>query len=165
MAICSDDDDPMKQSHKEEELRNVSVGWMDALPEGVDIGNYVFAFEVLHFYPKLIPFRLLCFNPGLKSKYATGGRTNVSVHVTGVVKVDNAKVALLEGDSVESEKKLDLPGKNDVALSANYLQKLNLSFLLTTPFGKNSNLIRGVIGLISPSLEKLEIHIVYDVAT
>ncbi|GKF22085.1 eukaryotic peptide chain release factor GTP-binding subunit ERF3A, partial [Tanacetum coccineum] len=74
-----------------------SIGWMDALPEGVDIGNYVFAFEVLYFYPKLIPF-----HPGLKSKYATGGRTNMSVHVTGVVKVDNAKVALLEGDSVES---------------------------------------------------------------
>lgn len=27
------------------------------------------------------------------------------VHVTGVVKVGNAKVAVLEGDSVESEKK------------------------------------------------------------
>ncbi|GJR99318.1 dolichyl-diphosphooligosaccharide--protein glycosyltransferase subunit 2-like protein [Tanacetum coccineum] len=77
------------------------------------------------------------------------GRTNVSVHITRVVKVDNAKVALLDEDSVESEKKLDLPGKNDVALSANHLQKLNL----------------GVIGSIIPSLEKLEILIIYDVET
>ncbi|GJW08338.1 dolichyl-diphosphooligosaccharide--protein glycosyltransferase subunit 2-like protein [Tanacetum coccineum] len=97
---------------------------MDALPEGVDIGDYVFAFEIV------------LSDPELKSKYATGGRTKVPVHVTGVVKVDNAKVTLLEGDSVESEKKLVLPGKNDVALSANHLQKLHLSFLLTTPFGK-----------------------------
>ncbi|GKB57021.1 dolichyl-diphosphooligosaccharide--protein glycosyltransferase subunit 2-like protein, partial [Tanacetum coccineum] len=66
--------------------------WMNALPEG-DIGDYVFAFEIV------------LSDPGLKSKYGTGGRTNVSVHVTGVVKVDNAKVALLEGDSVEAEKK------------------------------------------------------------
>nr|GEW86903.1 dolichyl-diphosphooligosaccharide--protein glycosyltransferase subunit 2-like [Tanacetum cinerariifolium] len=97
---------------------------MDALPEGVDIGDYVFAFEIV------------LSDPELKSKYATGGRTKVPVHVTGVVKVDNAKVTLLEGDSVESEKMLVLPGKNDVALSANHLQKLHLSFLLTTPFGK-----------------------------
>ncbi|GJV78768.1 dolichyl-diphosphooligosaccharide--protein glycosyltransferase subunit 2-like protein [Tanacetum coccineum] len=104
-------------------------GWMDALPEGVDIGDYVFAFEIV------------LSDPGLKSKYASGDRTNVSVHVTRVVKVDNVKVTLLEGDSVESEKKLNLPGKNDVALSANHHQKLNLSFLLTTPFGKNLNLV------------------------
>ena len=44
-------------------------------------------------------------DPELKSKYATGGRTKVPVHVTGVVKVDNAKVTLLEGDSVDTEKK------------------------------------------------------------
>ncbi|PWA60175.1 Ribophorin II [Artemisia annua] len=97
---------------------------MEALPEGVDIGDYVFAFEIV------------LSDLELKSKYATGGRTKVPVFVTGVVKVDNAKVTLLEGDSVESEKKLDLPGKNDVALSANHLQKLHLSFLLTTPLGK-----------------------------
>ncbi|GKC21625.1 eukaryotic peptide chain release factor GTP-binding subunit ERF3A isoform X1, partial [Tanacetum coccineum] len=60
-----------------------SIGWMDALPEG-DIGDYVFAFEIV------------LSDPRLKSKYGAGGRTNVSVHVTGVVKVDNAKVALAE---------------------------------------------------------------------
>nr|GEY13326.1 eukaryotic peptide chain release factor GTP-binding subunit ERF3A [Tanacetum cinerariifolium] len=101
IAICSDEDDPMKQGHKEEELRN--VGWM--------------------LCQKVLTLRImfLLLRPRLKSKYATGGRTNVLVHVTRVVKVDNAKVALLEGGSVESEKKLDLPRKNDVALSANHL--------------------------------------------
>ncbi|KAK1420565.1 hypothetical protein QVD17_22262 [Tagetes erecta] len=97
---------------------------LDDLPEGVDIGEYVFAFEIV------------LSDPEYKRKFATGGRTKVPVHVTGVVKVDNAKAAVLEGDVVESEKKLDLPGKNDLALSANHLQKLRLSFMLTTPFGK-----------------------------
>jgi len=101
-----------------------AIHTLDALPEGVDIGEYVFAFEIV------------LSDPEHKRKFATGGRTKVPVHVTGVVKVDNAKVAVLEGDIVESEKKLDLPGKSDLALSANHLQKLQLSFLLTTPFGK-----------------------------
>ncbi|KVI12342.1 Ribophorin II [Cynara cardunculus var. scolymus] len=101
-----------------------AIHTMDALPEGVDIGEYVFAFEIV------------LSDPEDKRKYATGGRTKVPIHVTGVVGVDNAKLTLLEGDSVESEKKLNLPGKNDVALSANHLQKLHLSFLLTTPLGK-----------------------------
>ncbi|XP_076921437.1 dolichyl-diphosphooligosaccharide--protein glycosyltransferase subunit 2-like [Bidens hawaiensis] len=97
---------------------------LDALPEGVDIGEYIFAFEIV------------LSDPEHKRKFATGGRTKVPVHVTGVVKVDNAKVAVLEGDIVESEKKLVLPGKNDLSLSANHLQKLQLSFVLTTPSGK-----------------------------
>ncbi|KAI3694892.1 hypothetical protein L1987_77874 [Smallanthus sonchifolius] len=101
-----------------------AIHMLDALPVGVDIGKYVFAFEIV------------LSDPEDKRKFATRGRTKVPVHVTGVVKVDDAKVAVLEGDIVESEKKLDLPGKNDLALSANHLQKLHLSFLLTTPFGK-----------------------------
>ncbi|KAI3772982.1 hypothetical protein L6452_04178 [Arctium lappa] len=101
-----------------------AIHTMDALPEGVDVGEYVFAFEIV------------LSDPEHKRKFATGGRTKVPIHVTGVVKVDNAKVAVLEGDSVESEKKLNLPGKNDLTLSANHLQKLHLSFMLTTPLGK-----------------------------
>ncbi|KAD3068558.1 hypothetical protein E3N88_36438 [Mikania micrantha] len=97
---------------------------LDALPEGVDIGEYVFAFEIV------------LSDPEHKRKFATGGRTKVPVHVTGAVKVDEAKVAVLESDIIESEKKLDLPGKNDLALSANHLQKLHLSFLLASPLGK-----------------------------
>nr|GEY41211.1 eukaryotic peptide chain release factor GTP-binding subunit ERF3A isoform X1 [Tanacetum cinerariifolium] len=85
IAICSDKDDPMKQGHKEEELRN--AGWM--------------------LCQKVLTLRImfLLLRPRLKSKYATGGHTNVLVYVTRVVKVDNDKVPLLEGDSVESEKK------------------------------------------------------------
>ncbi|KAL8191930.1 hypothetical protein R6Q57_028661 [Mikania cordata] len=97
---------------------------LDALPEGVDIGEYVFAFEIV------------LSDPEHKRKFATGGRTKVPIHVTGVVKVDEAKVAVLESDIIETEKKLDLPGKNDLVLSANHLQKLHLSFLLTSPLGK-----------------------------
>ncbi|XP_071696739.1 dolichyl-diphosphooligosaccharide--protein glycosyltransferase subunit 2-like [Rutidosis leptorrhynchoides] len=94
------------------------------LPESVDVGEYVFAFEIV------------LSDPEHKRKYATGGRTKVPIHVTGVIEVNNAKVAVLEGDIVESEKKLDLPGKSELALSANHLQKLLLSFVLTTPLGK-----------------------------
>ncbi|KAK9055701.1 hypothetical protein SSX86_026786 [Deinandra increscens subsp. villosa] len=101
-----------------------AIHTLNDLPEGVDIGEYVFAFEIV------------LSDPEHKRKFATGGRIKVPVHVTGVVKVDDAKVAVLEGDIVESEKKLDLPRKTDLALSANHLQKLHLSFLLTTPFGK-----------------------------
>nr|XP_043620547.1 dolichyl-diphosphooligosaccharide--protein glycosyltransferase subunit 2 isoform X2 [Erigeron canadensis] len=101
-----------------------AIHTLDALPEGVDVGEYVFAFEIVF------------SDPELKRKFATGGRTKVPVHVTGIIKVGSAKVAVLEGDNVESEKKLDLPGKTDVSLSANHLQKLRLSFVLTTPFGK-----------------------------
>ncbi|XP_071721600.1 dolichyl-diphosphooligosaccharide--protein glycosyltransferase subunit 2-like [Rutidosis leptorrhynchoides] len=95
------------------------------LPETVDIGEYVFAFEVV------------LSDPEHKRKFATGGRTKVPVYVTGIAEVGNAEVAVLEGDIVESEKKLDLPGKTDLSLSANHLQKLRLSFELTTPFGKS----------------------------
>ncbi|KAI3668012.1 hypothetical protein L6452_43083 [Arctium lappa] len=98
-----------------------AVHTLDALPVGVDIGEYVFAFEIV------------LSDPEHKKIYATGGRTKVPIYITGVVEVDNAKVEVLESDSIETQKTLDLPGKNDVALSANHLQKLWLSFQLTTP--------------------------------
>ncbi|KAI3755912.1 hypothetical protein L1987_55721 [Smallanthus sonchifolius] len=72
-----------------------AIHMLDALPVGVDIGKYVFAFEIV------------LSDPEDKRKFATGGRTKVPVHVTGVVKVDDAKVAVLEGDIVESEKKYE----------------------------------------------------------
>ncbi|KAI3824192.1 hypothetical protein L1987_05642 [Smallanthus sonchifolius] len=75
-----------------------AIHMLDALPVGVDIGKYVFAFEIV------------LSDPEDKRKFATGGRTKVPVHVTGVVKVDDAKVAVLEGDIVESEKKYDFLG-------------------------------------------------------
>ncbi|KAI3742684.1 hypothetical protein L1987_60377 [Smallanthus sonchifolius] len=98
-----------------------AVHVLDALPVGVDVGEYVFAFEIV------------LSDPEHKKIYVTGGRTKVPVYVTGVVKVENSKVEVLESDSVETQQKLDLPGKNDVALTANHLQKLRLSFQLTTP--------------------------------
>ncbi|KAM7501475.1 hypothetical protein LguiB_000379 [Lonicera macranthoides] len=95
------------------------------LPKSVDVGAYNFVFEiVLH-------------DPEHKKTHATGGRTKVQVYVTGIVKVDSAEIAVLDRDlgSVESQKKLDLAGENDLALSANHLQKLRLSFQLSTPLG------------------------------
>lgn len=46
-------------------------------------------------------------DPDHKKTYATGGRTKVAIFVKGVVKVDNAKIAVLDSDlgSVETQKK------------------------------------------------------------
>lgn len=102
-----------------------AVHILDVLPKSVDVGDYVFAFEIV------------LRDPEQKKIYVTGGRTKVPIYVTGVVKVDNAEIAVLESDlgSVESQKKLDLAGPNAATLSANHLQKLQLSFQLTTPLG------------------------------
>lgn len=101
------------------------VHYLDALPKSVDIGSYVFVFQiVLH-------------DSEHTKAYATGGQTKVPIHVTGIIKIDNAEIAVLDSDlgSVETQQKLDLAGENDVSLSANHLQKLRLSFQLTTPLG------------------------------
>ncbi|CDP03756.1 unnamed protein product [Coffea canephora] len=99
---------------------------LDALPENVDVGKYIFTFEIL------------LHDPEHKKIYATGGRTKVSVYVTGVVNIDQAEIAILDSDlgNVETKKRLDLTGENTIALSANHLQKLRLTFQLTTPFGR-----------------------------
>ncbi|KAI7990417.1 Dolichyl-diphosphooligosaccharide--protein glycosyltransferase subunit 2 [Camellia lanceoleosa] len=60
-----------------------------------------------------------------KKIYATGGRTKVPMYVTGVIKVDNAEIAVLD----------NLAGETSLSLLANHLQKLRLSFQLTTPLG------------------------------
>lgn len=102
-----------------------NIHLLDALPEGVDVGSYVFVFEIL------------LHDQELKKVYATGGRTKVPIHVTGVIKVDNAEIVVLDSDlgSVETKKKLDLAGENALSLSASHLQKLRLSFQLSTPLG------------------------------
>ncbi|KAL9168864.1 hypothetical protein ABFS82_04G042400 [Erythranthe guttata] len=99
------------------------------------------ASSLLDFYYSiggLILIKIIFDEPEHKNKYATGGRTRVPIHVTGVIKIDSAEIAILENDlgSVETQKKLDLPGESAVALSANHLQKLRLSFRLTTPSGQ-----------------------------
>ncbi|GFZ17697.1 ribophorin II (RPN2) family protein [Actinidia rufa] len=101
------------------------VHFLDALPKSVDLGTYHFVFEiVLH-------------DSEEKNIYATGSRTKVPIYVTGVIKVDNAEIAVLDSDlgSIETQKKLDLAGETVLSLSANHLQKLRLSFQLTTPLG------------------------------
>ncbi|XP_057480677.1 dolichyl-diphosphooligosaccharide--protein glycosyltransferase subunit 2-like [Actinidia eriantha] len=101
------------------------VHFLDALPKSVDLGTYHFVFEiVLH-------------DSDEKNIYATGSRTKVPIYVTGVIKVDNAEIAVLDSDlgSIETQKKLDLAGETALSLSANHLQKLRLSFQLTTPLG------------------------------
>ncbi|THG17577.1 hypothetical protein TEA_004965 [Camellia sinensis var. sinensis] len=101
------------------------VHFLDAWPKSVDVGNYVFVFEIV------------LQDSEHKKIYATGGRTKVPIYVTGVIKVDNAEIAVLDSDigSIESQKKLDLAGETALSLSANHLQKLRLSFQLTTPLG------------------------------
>ncbi|CAN1131578.1 Dolichyl-diphosphooligosaccharide--protein glycosyltransferase subunit 2 [Linum perenne] len=98
---------------------------LDILGKGVDVGKYIFAFEIVFHYPEH------------ENVYAAGSKTEVPIFVTGVVKVENAEIAVLDSDlgSIETQKKLDFTGKNSVSLSANHLQKLKLNFQLTTPLG------------------------------
>ncbi|KAL8530255.1 hypothetical protein ACS0TY_007342 [Phlomoides rotata] len=102
-----------------------AVHVLETLPTNVDVGNYIFSFEIIF------------DDPDQKNNYATGGRTKVPIHVTGVIKIDNAEIAVLDSDlgSIETQTKLNLLGENTVALSANHLQKLRLFFHLSTPSG------------------------------
>ncbi|XP_011028828.1 PREDICTED: dolichyl-diphosphooligosaccharide--protein glycosyltransferase subunit 2-like isoform X1 [Populus euphratica] len=97
---------------------------LDILPKSIDVGKYTFVFEmVLH-------------DPDHLNLYATGGQTRIPIFVTGVVKVDSAEISVLDSDLGSTEtKKIDLAGENTVSLSANHLQKLRLSFQLSTPHG------------------------------
>ncbi|XP_019165264.1 PREDICTED: dolichyl-diphosphooligosaccharide--protein glycosyltransferase subunit 2-like [Ipomoea nil] len=98
---------------------------LGALPESIDVGSYIFSFEiVLH-------------DPEHKKIYATGGRSKFPIYVTGVVTVDHAEIAILDSDlgNVETKKKLNFAGEKSVSLQANHLQKLRLDFQLTTPLG------------------------------
>ncbi|XP_038693279.1 dolichyl-diphosphooligosaccharide--protein glycosyltransferase subunit 2-like isoform X1 [Tripterygium wilfordii] len=102
-----------------------AVYFLEALPESLDVGHYTFVFEVvLH-------------DSEHKKVYATGGHTQIPIFVTGFIITENAEIAVLESDleSGEPQNKLDLAGENIVSLSANHLQKLRLSFQLTTPLG------------------------------
>ncbi|KAF9683030.1 hypothetical protein SADUNF_Sadunf05G0169800 [Salix dunnii] len=102
-----------------------AVYTLDALPKSIDVGKYTFVFEmVLH-------------DSDHKNLYATGGQTRIPIFVTGVIEVDSAEIAVLDSDlgSIETKKKIDLAEENTVSLSANHLQKLRLSFQLSTPLG------------------------------
>ncbi|OMP03060.1 Ribophorin II [Corchorus capsularis] len=97
---------------------------LNNLPKTIDVGSYTFVFEiVLH-------------ESEHEKIYVTGSQTKVPIFVTGLIKIENAEI-VLDNDlgNVEAQKKLDLAGQNAVSLSANHLQKLRLSFQLTTPRG------------------------------
>ncbi|KNA05743.1 hypothetical protein SOVF_187510 [Spinacia oleracea] len=98
---------------------------LNSLPENIDVGKYEFVFKVV------------LNDPSQSDIYATGGRTWVKVYFTGEIKVENAEISVLDNDlgNVESRKKLELSADSAISLSANHLQKLRLSFQLSSPLG------------------------------
>ncbi|KAJ6938559.1 hypothetical protein NC651_005095 [Populus alba x Populus x berolinensis] len=123
---------------------------LDALPKSIDVGKYTFVFEVSLFslmhkgffssaftseYDKLKLLQMVLHDPDHLNLYATGGQTRIPIFVTGVVKVDSAEISVLDSDLGSTETKIDLAGENTVSLSANHLQKLRLSFQLSTSHG------------------------------
>ncbi|ONM35254.1 Dolichyl-diphosphooligosaccharide--protein glycosyltransferase subunit 2 [Zea mays] len=102
-----------------------NVHYLDIAPLKIDVGKYSIVFEIS------------LQEPEQETVYATGGRNTESVIVTGLIKVDKAEIGISDNDAgaVESVQKLDLLKDTKVSLSANHLQKLCLSFQLTTPLG------------------------------
>lgn len=99
--------------------------FLDSFPKNFDVGKYTFVFEIL-------------LDDSTHEKvYITEAQTKVPIAATGVISIENAEIAVLDSDvgSIESQKKLDLTKDGAVSLSANHLQKLRLSFQLTTPLG------------------------------
>ncbi|KAG5055392.1 hypothetical protein JHK85_007902 [Glycine max] len=118
--------------------QNNGIHFLEAFPDNVDVGTYVFVFEIaLH-------------DSAGEKVYATGGQIHVPIYVTGIIKVSNAEIAVLDSDlgSVETQKTLDLAGNDDVSLSANHLQKLRFSFQLTTPHGHAFKPHQDFLGLV-----------------
>ncbi|XP_048593426.1 dolichyl-diphosphooligosaccharide--protein glycosyltransferase subunit 2-like [Brassica napus] len=99
--------------------------FLDSFPENFDVGKYTFVFEIL-------------LDESAQEKlYITEAQTKIPIAATGAISIENAEIAVLDGDvgSVESQKKLDLTKDGAVSLSANHLQKLRLSYQLNTPLG------------------------------
>ncbi|KAI3916403.1 hypothetical protein MKW92_029009 [Papaver armeniacum] len=98
---------------------------LDILPLGFDIGKYHFV------------FRVFLHDSDHKKIYASIGQTQVSLFFTGLIKVANTEIAVLDSDlqSIGSTLKLDLYGDTSLSLAANYLQKLRIAFQLTTTLG------------------------------
>ncbi|KAJ1417459.1 Dolichyl-diphosphooligosaccharide--protein glycosyltransferase subunit Swp1 [Sesbania bispinosa] len=92
-------------------------------------------FHFLDSIPKNVD--ILLHESDSEKVYATGGQIHVPIYVTGIIKVGNAEIAVLDSDlgSIETQKALDLAGNDAVSLSANHLQKLRLSFQLESPHG------------------------------
>lgn len=98
---------------------------MDFLSKGVDVGKYYLTFEVSP------------HNVEHGKTYSAGGQVQVLITITGVIKISNSEIAVLDTDtgSAETLKKLDLSKEETVSLSANHLQRLHLSFQMTSPPG------------------------------
>ncbi|CAO1940663.1 unnamed protein product [Urochloa humidicola] len=102
-----------------------NVHYLDIAPLKIDVGKYSLVFEIS------------LQEPEHETVYSTGGRNTENVFITGLIKVDKAEIGISDNDAgaVESVEKLDLLKDTKVSLSANHLQKLRLSFKLTTPLG------------------------------
>ncbi|VAH83460.1 unnamed protein product [Triticum turgidum subsp. durum] len=103
-----------------------NVHYLDITPLKIDVGKYLLVFEIT------------LQDSEHETVYTTGGRNTESVVVTGLIKVDKAEIGISDNDagSAESVEKLDLLKDTKVSLSANHLQKLRLSFQLSTPLGR-----------------------------
>ncbi|KAF0916453.1 hypothetical protein E2562_007538 [Oryza meyeriana var. granulata] len=102
-----------------------NIHYLDIAPLKIDVGKYSLVFEIS------------LQEPEHETIYATGGRNTETIFVTGLIKVDKAEIGILDNDAgtVESVQKIDLQKDTSVSLSANHLQKLRLSFQLSTPLG------------------------------
>ncbi|CAO2172491.1 unnamed protein product [Urochloa humidicola] len=102
-----------------------NVHYLDIAPLKIDVGKYSLVFEIS------------LQEPEHETVYSTGGRNTENVIITGLIKVDKAEIGISDNDAgtVESVEKLDLLKDTKVSLSANHLQKLRLSFKLTTLLG------------------------------
>uniref|UniRef100_A0A0D9V9C2 Dolichyl-diphosphooligosaccharide--protein glycosyltransferase subunit 2 n=1 Tax=Leersia perrieri TaxID=77586 RepID=A0A0D9V9C2_9ORYZ len=103
-----------------------NVHYLDIAPLKIDVGKYSLVFEIS------------LQEPEHETIYAIGGRNTETIFVTGLIKVDKAEIGISDNDagSVESVQKIDPQKDASVSLSANHLQKLRLSFQLSTPLGK-----------------------------
>uniref|UniRef100_A0A0E0N6L4 Dolichyl-diphosphooligosaccharide--protein glycosyltransferase subunit 2 n=1 Tax=Oryza rufipogon TaxID=4529 RepID=A0A0E0N6L4_ORYRU len=103
-----------------------NVHYLDIAPLKIDVGKYSLVFEIS------------LQEQEHETIYATGGTNTEAIFVTGLIKVDKAEIGISDNDAgtVESVQKIDLQKDTSVSLSANHLQKLRLSFQLSTPLGK-----------------------------
>ncbi|CAN6485747.1 unnamed protein product [Victoria cruziana] len=117
---------PTIQDKKMEFDSETSLHSIDFLSNGVDVGKYD------------VDFKISLDDPEQGKAYSTGGQIRATIYVTGLIKIDEAEIAILDGDNGEAESanKLDLSKENALSLSANHLQKLKLSFKLYSPQGK-----------------------------
>ncbi|RLN23318.1 dolichyl-diphosphooligosaccharide--protein glycosyltransferase subunit 2 [Panicum miliaceum] len=115
-----------------------NVHYLDIAPLKIDVGKYSLVFEIS------------LQEQEHESVYATGGKNTESVFITGLIKVDKAEIGISDNDAgtVESVQKLDLLKDTKVSLSANHLQKLRLSFQLTTPLGHTFKPHQDFLGLV-----------------